>query len=130
MTRTIDREIIKPIFAELKKLSRRYKGVLYLGGIYLHNRQKIYVVEFNARWGDPEAQVILPGLKTDLFELGQAVINQNLRDINIQTDGKYRIAVAGVSVGYPNDYRHVMGKEIWGIDEVMKMNGIKLDIEL
>jgi len=124
MATTIDRKIIEPTFKELKKLGRKYKGVLYLGGIYLQNRQKIYVIEFNARLGDPEAQVILPGLKTDLFELGQAVVNQNLRDINIQTDGKYRIAVAGVSVGYPNDYRSVIGKEIFGIEDVMKMEGV------
>ncbi len=125
MSSKVDDKIIAPLFEHLRQIGREYKGVLYLGGIYLQNRQKIYVVEFNARWGDPEAQVILPGLKTDLFELGQAVVNQNLRDINIQTDVKYRIAVAGVSKGYPNDYRETIGKEVFGIDRVVKMDGIK-----
>ncbi len=126
MSATIDREIIEPTLRELKKLGREYKGVLYLGGIYLQNRKKIYVVEFNARWGDPEAQVILPGLKTDLFELSQAVVKKKLKNIDIQTDSKYRKAIAGVSLGYPNDYQGVLGKQIYGLDEAMKMNGIKL----
>lgn len=120
-----DSEIIVPVLNGLREIGREYRGVLYLGAIYLHNRQKIYVIEFNARWGDPEAQVILPGLKTDLFELGQAVAAGNLKDIEITTDGKYRVAVAGVSKGYPDDYSDVVGKEIWGIDQVMKIDGVK-----
>lgn len=122
----IDTKIIAPVFEYLRRRNREYKGVLYLGAIYLPNRRKVYAIEFNARWGDPEAQVILPGLKTDLYKLGQAIANQNLNEIEIKTDDKYRIAVAGVSVGYPNDYRSVIGKEIFGIDQVMQMNGIKL----
>ncbi len=95
----VDSEIIAPVLEYLRSIERKYKGILYLGGVYLHNRGKVYVVEFNARWGDPEVQVILPGLQTDLYELGQAVVNQTLQDIEITTDGKYRIAVAGVAKG-------------------------------
>lgn len=119
-------EIIKPLFEYFKKMGIKYKGILYLGAIYLPNRKKVYIIEWNARWGDPEAQVILPGLKTDLFELGQAVVKQKLKNINIQTDSKYRIAIAGVSLGYPHDYQKVLGKQIHGLDEVIKMNEIKL----
>src|SRR3989338_2662871 len=122
----VDSEIITPVFEYLRHTGREYRGVLYLGGIYLHNRQKIYVIEFNARWGDPEAQVILPGLQTDLYELGQTVVNKNLKGIKIKTDKKYRVAVAGVSVGYPDNYSDVVGKEIYGIDEVIKMDGVIL----
>lgn len=126
MSQAINTEIIAPLFEYLRQVGKEYKGILYLGGIYLHNRKKIYVVEFNARWGDPEAQVILPGLKTDLYELGQAVANQNLKGIEIKTDGRYRVAVAGVSLGYPRDYQKVLGKQIYGLDEVMRIPGIKL----
>src|SRR3989344_6453389 len=122
----VDSEIITPVFEYLRHTGREYRGVLYLGGIYLHNRQKIYVIEFNARWRDPEAQVILPGLQTDLYELGQTVVNKNLKGIKIKTDKKYRVAVAGVSVGYPDNYSDVVGKEIYGIDEVIKMDGVIL----
>jgi len=120
-----EKKIIKPVFEDFKQLGITYKGILYLGAIYLPNRRKVYIIEFNARWGDPEAQVILPGLQTDLFELGQSVVNQDLNGIEIKTDGKYRVAIAGVSVGYPGDYSDVVGKEIWGIDQVMKTDGIK-----
>ena len=126
MSLQTETEIIKPLFEYLKKMGIKYKGILYLGAIYLPHRRKVYVIEFNARWGDPEAQVILPGLKTDLYELGQAVVSQKLNGIEIRTDNKYRVAVAGVSVGYPNDYRSVIGKEIFGIDHVMQVDGIKL----
>lgn len=117
-------EIIKPLFEYFKKMGIKYKGILYLGAIYLPNRGKVYVIEFNARWGDPETQVILPGLTTDLYELGHAVVNQKLNEIEIRTDKKHRVAVAGVSLGYPNDYQNVIGKEIFGIDEVMQMEGV------
>ena len=123
---TVDSEIIAPVLEYLRHTGREYRGVLYLGAIYLHNRQKIYVIEFNARWGDPEAQAIIPGITTDLFELGQAVATGNLEDIEITTDGKYRIAVAGVAKGYPDNYSSVIGKEIYGIEDIMEMNGIKV----
>ena len=123
---TVDSEIIAPVLEYLRHTGREYRGVLYLGAIYLHNRQKIYVIEFNARWGDPEAQAIIPGITTDLFELGQAVATGNLEDIEITTDGKYRIAVAGVAKGYPDNYSSVIGKEIYGIEGIIEMDGIKV----
>lgn len=130
LSKEIDRmtnsQILIPLFQYLRDQGKEYRGVLYLGSIYLPNRRIVYVIEFNSRWGDPEAQVILPGLKTDLYELGQAVANQNLQVIEIKTDGRYRVAVAGVSVGYPSNYRNAIGKEIHGIDEVLKMDGVIL----
>jgi len=99
-----------------------YKGVLYLGGIAIRRNGKLkcYVVEFNARFGDPEAQVILPGLTNDLYEMGIAVARGDINNLEIKTDGKSRIVVAGVSKGYPGDYSRVIGKEIHGLDEIIK----------
>ncbi len=126
MNSIIDDEIISRVFEYLRYIGREYKGVLYLGGIYLRNRNKIYVIEFNARWGDPEAQVVVPSLTTDLYELGIAVSDGRLRKIKVGVDGKYRIAVAGVAKGYPYNHGGVKGKEIFGIDDARKMDGVTI----
>lgn len=112
----------------LYKAGRPYKGILYLGGIVCKTRQgdKPYIIEFNARWGDPEAEVIIPGLKIDFFELGIAVSRGDIRHLKIRTDGLTRVNVAGASLGYPDDYSSVKGKKIWGFDKVLKQKDIKL----
>ncbi len=120
------RKIIEPFLNHLRELGLDYRGVVYLGAMHLQKRGEVYVVEWNARWRDPEAEVILPGLKTDIFDLGQAVANQNLEDIDIQIDNNYRIAVAGVAKGYPYDHQRIKGKEIFGIEDVLKMEGVIL----
>ena len=107
---------------------RRYKGILYFGGMLIqrHGKLEIYTIEFNSRWGDPEAQVLLPGIKNDLFEIGMAVANGNIRNLEIVEDGKARVVVAGVSKGYPGDYNEVKGSRIYGLEKAAKMDGIKL----
>lgn len=94
-----------------------YKGVLYLGGMAVDNGNGLepYVVEFNSRWGDPEAQVLLPGLEVDLFELSMAIARGESLP-QIRQDNKVRVAVAGVAKGYPGNYSQAMGKKINGID--------------
>ena len=84
------------------------------------------VIEFNARWGDPEAQVILPGLKNDLFEVGIAIVEKGLDKLEIKIDGKSRVVVAGVSKGYPGNYASVKGKQIFGLDEAKKVKGVRI----
>ncbi len=123
---------VKKIFDKtvkgLKAEGKPYKGVLFLGGMVIKHRNKLkpYVIEFNARWGDPEAQVILPGVKNDLFEISRAIVKGNINNIKIKTDGKARIVVAGASKGYPGDYQSVNGKRIYGLDEVKKIDGVKV----
>lgn len=105
-----------------------YRGTLYLGGMAVKTNGKLdpYVIEFNTRWGDPEAQVIIPGLKVDLFEMGMEAAQGTLKRIKISDDGKVRVAVAGVARGYPRsaEYSQVRGKEIKGLDEVGKTDGV------
>lgn len=110
----------------LNQEERPYKGVLYLGGMVVDGRVKI--VEFNARWGDPEAQVILPGIKNDWFEVGMAIVNGDISNIKIEKDGKVRVVVTGAALGYPRreDYSRVLGKEIFGLKEVKKVKGVKV----
>ena len=134
------KEIIEKVLFKLRERGTPYKGILYLGGMAIKkaNRTyakypdefdlKPYVVEFNARWGDPEAQAILPGLKVDLFELGKAVSDGDISKIKIGHDNKIRVVVAGVAKGYPREkeYSMVKGKQIFGLDEIRKIDGIKL----
>ncbi|MDO8573556.1 MAG: phosphoribosylglycinamide synthetase C domain-containing protein, partial [Candidatus Daviesbacteria bacterium] len=107
----------------LIKEKRPYKGVLYLGGIVVKN--KVYTIEFNARWGDPEAEVILPSIKDDFFDLANIVIAGKLNQTKIIVDKKVRVVVAAVAKGYPVDYSRIKGKKVLGIEEVIK-SGIKV----
>lgn len=123
---------IKKIFDKtisgLRSEERPYKGVLYLGGMVIRQKNKLkpYVIEFNARWGDPEAQVILPGLKNDLFEISMAIAKGNISNLKIKTDGKARVVVAGASKGYPRDYQAAKGKRIYGLDEAREIDGVRV----
>lgn len=116
--------IFEKAFAGLKKEGRPYSGILYLGGIVLKDGF-VSLIEFNSRWGDPEVECILPGIKNDLYELSMATIEGRLKDIKIEIDSKARVVVAGASKGYPEDYSAVKGKQIFGIEEVLKLPGIK-----
>lgn len=115
-------DIFEKTFTGLQKEGRPYVGVLYLGGIIVGN--KVYIVEFNARWGDPEVEAILPGITNDWYDVVHAVITKKLNTITISDDGKSRVAVAGCAKGYPEDYSRVKGKVIEGLDQVKKMPGI------
>lgn len=120
----IEKDIFKPLLKGMKKEGRSYKGILYLGGMLTKNGVKI--IEFNCRWGDPEAEVILPSIKTDYLDLVMAVRERNLEKTKILFDKKLRISIAGCSKGYPGDYSTVRGKEIFGLLEAMKMPGISI----
>lgn len=114
-------KIFKEAVQGLNKEKRPYKGVLYLGGMVVEGDVK--VIEFNARWGDPEAQVILPSIKNDLYEIDQAVINGEIGKIKIKTDKKVRVGIVGASKGYPIDYSAAKGKIITGLE---KVKGVKI----
>lgn len=121
-------EIFEKTLNGLVTEGRLYQGVLYLGGMLVRRKGGLnpYVIEFNARWGDPEAQVLIPGIKNDLFELGMALAEGNLGRIDVQIDNKSRVAVAGTSKGYPGNYDSVKGKEIFGLEDTMKVDGVRL----
>lgn len=125
----IKRQILRiftKTFEGLNKENREYIGILYLGGIVVEEggEQKVYIIEFNSRWGDPEVECILPGLKNDLFELTSSTINGSLEHVKIEMDTKARVVIAGASKGYPSDYSNVKGKQIFGIEEVLKLDGV------
>ena len=110
------KSIIKKTVDGLDHLKRPYTGILYLGGMVDEN-QKVWIIEFNARWGDPEAQVILPSVKNDFFKLIDKV--QKGKISKIQRDDLYRVVVAATSKGYPKDYSKVVSKEIEGLEKLV-----------
>lgn len=124
----IESKIIKPTIKGLIAENRPYKGILFLGGIIIKQKDQLtpLVIEFNARWGDPEAEALLPSITTDLFEINMAILAGSIDKINIQTDQKARVVVAGVSKGYPTNYDKVKGKEIFGLEEARKVKGVCL----
>lgn len=115
-------DVIQKTLNGMIEEGRPYKGILYIGGIVVKN--ELYIIEFNARWGDPEVEIIAPSIKSDLYLLAQAVITKSLSRFKITLDSKSRIVVAGCSKGYPTDYSAVKGKEVLGIDHLLKVKGI------
>ena len=95
--------IIKPIIAAMAKEGSPYKGVLYTGLIM--TRQGPKVLEFNARFGDPETQVILPRLESDLVEIMLSVVEGKLGQAEIAWSGDACAGVVMSSGGYPGEYR-------------------------
>ncbi|MCK4755300.1 phosphoribosylamine--glycine ligase [candidate division WOR-3 bacterium] len=104
----IERVIIQPTILSLKDQGIDYKGILYAGIILTSLGPK--VLEFNCRFGDPEAQAILPIIESDLLESLLAVADGKLSDVEIKTKNHWSICVVLASGGYPFDYR--VGEEI------------------
>ena len=101
-----------------------YQGILYLGGIIV-NETPINI-EYNARWGDPECQVVLPSVETDYVDIVTACLEGRLREVEVRQDDKIRVCVVGASRGYPHHYSQVTGKRIYGLEEAMEMDGITI----
>lgn len=113
-----ERDIIAPTLAAMRDMGCPFKGVLYAG--LMLTKKGPYVLEYNARFGDPETQVVLPMLKGDLFEIMQSCRNGDLDKCDISfADGGCCVVVM-VSGGYPDAYKK--GMEIKGLDADMPKN--------
>ena len=108
--------IMEPAVKAMYKEKRLYKSVLYSGLMITNKGPK--VLEFNARFGDPESQVTLPLLKTDLVAILLAVINGNLNQINVEWSEDACVGVVMTSAGYPGKYK--TGFPITGLDNLDK----------
>lgn len=105
--------IFRPTVEAMIKEGRTFKGILYFGLMLTGNGPK--VIEYNARFGDPEAQVVLPRLKTDLLDIFEAIMDERLDQIDIQWDDGAAVCVVMASGGYPDHYQK--GFEIEGLKE-------------
>jgi phosphoribosylamine--glycine ligase len=112
----IMKTIMEPVAMALADEGRPYQGTLYGGLMITNNLPK--VIEFNARLGDPETQVVLPRLKTDLVDIMLAVIDNRLDKIKIEFDDNACVGVVMASGGYPVGYK--TGFPISGLDNLDK----------
>lgn len=97
------RDIILPTMNAMNCEGRPFKGVLYFGLMITKKGAK--VLEYNARFGDPETQVVLPRLKTDLYEIFDAIIDGRLSNVDIQWTDDACVCVILASGGYPESYK-------------------------
>jgi phosphoribosylamine---glycine ligase len=110
----IESRIVKPTVQGLIKDNLPYVGFIFIGLIKVGEDPK--VIEYNVRMGDPETEVVLPRLKTDIVEIFKAMSNQRLSEVDIEIDSRAATTVMLVSGGYPEAYEK--GKEILGLNNV------------
>ena len=110
----IEERIVKPTVFGLQKDNLPYQGFIFIGIIKVGDDPK--VIEYNVRMGDPETEVVLPRVKTDMVEIFEAISNKSLDKINIEIDDRAATTVMLVSGGYPEAYER--GKEITGLENI------------
>ena len=109
----IEERIIKPTIEGLKKEQITYRGFVFIGLIKVGDNP--YVIEYNVRMGDPETEVVLPRLQTDLVSLLEATAKGKLKDCSLSIDPRSATTVMIVSGGYPEEYEK--GKVISGLQQ-------------
>ena len=110
----VSQRIIDPTMRGLSEDGIVYKGFIFFGLINVDGDP--YVIEYNARLGDPESEVIIPRIKSDLFDLLEGVAKSDLAQRKIEIEDRYVATVMLVSGGYPGSFEK--GKTVYGLDEI------------
>jgi len=116
LMKKIHLRIIKPTLQGIQEEQMDYKGMIYFG--IMVEKGIPYLLEYNARFGDPETEVLLPALKTDLVTIVDACLNGNLSDLELEFESGFFADVVLVSGGYPKEY--AKGLLISGLENVDK----------
>jgi phosphoribosylamine--glycine ligase len=110
----VEEQVVKPTIAGLKADGIDYKGFIFIG--LMNDNGNPSVVEYNVRMGDPETEVVIPRIKSDLLDLFEGVANQTLHEKTFEVDSRTATTVMLVSGGYPEAYEK--GKIMTGFDAV------------
>ncbi len=114
LQKEVEQKILTPIIQGFKKDGLDFKGILFIGLMITEEGPK--VLEFNTRFGDPEAQVVLTRLETDLLDVIESILNQRLKEQKLEWTEKKTVCVVLASGGYPGSYEK--GKVIQGLQDV------------
>lgn len=114
VAQSVKEKILKPTLEGIQKEAMDYKGILFIGLMITGDGPK--VLEYNVRFGDPETQVVLMRLETDLFEIFQHILDQELSKIEIKWNNNAAVCVVLASEGYPEAYEK--DKVILGLEAV------------
>ncbi len=118
----VEERIVAPVLTEMKKRGTPYFGVLYVG--LMMTARDAHVIEFNCRFGDPEAQAVLPMLKTDFVELCEAMFEGKAGQIQLDWLEGSSVAVIMAAEGYPGDYKKSLPISIDELDGRVYYSGV------
>lgn len=125
----VQNQIIEPTLAGLQNDGLQYKGFIFFGLMNVNGSP--YVIEYNCRLGDPEAEAVIPRIKSDMIDLLEGVVQGNLNEKQLIIDDRYTATVVLVSAGYPEKYE--TGKAISGLNNltncILFYAGVSNDID-